>query len=78
MRGENHPYWLRPFENYKTMCPYLVGDYDRVAEEFARYMRLGYSNFILDIPPSREDLEHTGEVFRRAGRLVEAKLDSGK
>jgi alkanesulfonate monooxygenase len=30
------PYWLVPFHNYKTMCPYLVGSYERVAEELAR------------------------------------------
>src|SRR3989449_269182 len=28
---ERSPYWLVPFQNYKTMCPYLVGSYDRVA-----------------------------------------------
>ena len=65
--GES-PYWLRPFENYKTMCPYLVGAYERVAEELARYIGIGYKTFILDIPPGREELEHTNEVFARACR----------
>jgi hypothetical protein len=32
----------------------------------ARYVGLGASVFILDIPPSREDLEHTGIAIRRA------------
>jgi alkanesulfonate monooxygenase len=27
------PYWLVPFNNYHTMCPYLVGSYDEVAAE---------------------------------------------
>ena len=49
MRDE-HPYWLVPFENYKTFCPYLVGSYDVVADELARYLALGYATFILDIP----------------------------
>ena len=31
--SEENPYWLGPFENYKTFCPYLVGSYDRVADE---------------------------------------------
>jgi len=35
------PYWLVPFQNYKTMCPYLVGSYERVGEELARYLGLG-------------------------------------
>jgi alkanesulfonate monooxygenase len=61
-----NPYWLVPFENYKTFCPYLVGSYDRVAEEVSRYMAVGYRTFILDIPPDQEELRHTGVVFRRA------------
>jgi alkanesulfonate monooxygenase len=59
------PYWLRPFENYKTFCPYLVGSYDQVAEELERYMTLGYMAFILDIPPSQEELHHINIAFGR-------------
>src|SRR5262245_35820474 len=29
--SEENPYWLGPFENYKTFCPYLVGSYSTVA-----------------------------------------------
>jgi len=57
------PYWLIPFQNYKTFCPYLVGSYERVAEEVSRYLGLGYSTFILDIPPNAEELESIGKVF---------------
>ena len=57
--GGPHPYWLTPFENYKTFCPYLVGSYATVAEELERYFRLGYSTMILDVPTSREELDHT-------------------
>jgi alkanesulfonate monooxygenase len=60
-------YWMWPFENYKTFCPYLVGDYAQVAEQIALYMHVGYRTFILDIPPSREELEHIRTVFTRAG-----------
>ncbi|WP_229182429.1 LLM class flavin-dependent oxidoreductase [Bradyrhizobium oropedii] len=60
------PYWLVPFENYKTFCPYLVGDYRVVSDELARYAAAGYRTFILDIPPTREELVHTGEVFGQA------------
>ena len=58
-------YWLVPFEHYKTMCPYLVGDYDEVAELARAYLKKGYGVFILDIPPSRDELLHTAEVFKR-------------
>jgi alkanesulfonate monooxygenase len=60
-------YWMWPFENYKTFCPYLVGDYEQVAEQIALYLHVGYRTFILDIPPSREELEHTRAAFVRAG-----------
>jgi alkanesulfonate monooxygenase len=63
---EPHPYWLWPFKNYHTFCPYLVGTHERVAEEVAGYMKLGAGTFILDIPASGEELEHIGKVFSTA------------
>jgi alkanesulfonate monooxygenase len=63
-------YWLRPFETYKTFCPYLVGSYESVAEELSRYISIGYRTFILDIPPSEEELQHTHNVFEIAARRV--------
>jgi alkanesulfonate monooxygenase len=60
------PYWLLPFRTYKTFCPYLVGSYDVVASEVARYVGLGHRTFILDVPASRDELSHIGEVFKRA------------
>jgi len=67
--GES-PYWLVPFQNYKTMCPYLVGSYERVGDELSRYMSVGYRSFILDIPPTQEELHHTNQAFRRAVTLA--------
>jgi alkanesulfonate monooxygenase len=64
------PYWLLPFQNYKTFCPYLVGSHDRVAEELARYIGAGFGSFILDIPPSEEELGHIHAAFARASRLA--------
>jgi alkanesulfonate monooxygenase len=64
------PYWLVPFQNYKTMCPYLVGSYERVGDELSRYIGVGYRSFILDIPPTEEELHHTNQAFRRALALV--------
>lgn len=68
--GEKNPYWLVPFENYKTFCPYLVGSYDTVATELARYRATGYNTFILDVPESPSELEHIGTVFARAGAVT--------
>jgi len=63
---ENNPYWLVPFQTYKTNCPYLVGSYKKVAAELGRYIKLGFSTFILDIPPEEEELYHTGIAFAQA------------
>jgi len=64
------PYWMWPFQNYHTFCPYLVGDYAQVSEQVALYQSLGYRTFILDIPPSREELEHIRIVFDHAEATV--------
>lgn len=69
---EPDPYWLGPFQNYKTFCPYLVGSYDRVGQLLAHYIALGSRTFILDIPASEEELHHIGVVFDRAQQKVSA------
>ncbi|MGD9530801.1 LLM class flavin-dependent oxidoreductase [Pseudonocardia sp.] len=68
--GEPDPYWLGPFQNYRTFCPYLVGSYDRVARMLSHYMDLGTSTFILDVPPSEEELAHCAVVFAKAQEMV--------
>jgi alkanesulfonate monooxygenase len=70
-RATRTPYWLGPFENYKTFCPYLVGSYEAVADEIARYIAVGYQTFVLDIPPNEEDLQCIGKVFDLAQEQVE-------
>jgi len=66
--GVRDPYWLHPFENCQTNCPYLVGSYASVAEGLARYIGLGYRTFVLDIPPAQEEFAHIGRVFQIAWR----------
>ncbi len=68
--SEENPYWLGPFHNYKTFCPYLVGSYDRVAKELENYVNLGFEIFILDIPPSFEELQHIRKVFDQVGEVT--------
>jgi alkanesulfonate monooxygenase len=68
LKNARNPYWLRPFETYKSFCPYLVGSYECVADEISKYLSLGYSTFILDIPHSEEDLHHISIAFNRATR----------
>jgi alkanesulfonate monooxygenase len=68
--SEENPYWLGPFQNYKTFCPYLVGTYERVGQEIARYIGFGYKTFILDIPPAYDELQHTASAFQAARELA--------
>jgi len=63
-------YWLWPFENYKTFCPYLVGSYEQVAGEVSKYVARGYRNFILDIPAAQEELRHINVVFNSAQKMA--------
>jgi alkanesulfonate monooxygenase len=65
------PYWLTPFMNYKTFCPYLVGSYDEVRCEVSKYIREGFQTFILDVPPSWEELHHTAMVFEGANLVTD-------
>jgi alkanesulfonate monooxygenase len=69
---DRDPYWLGPFQNYNTFCPYLVGSYDQVAELLTGYMRVGCRTFILDIPPFEAELGHTMAAFDAARRMVAA------
>jgi len=63
---EATPYWLVPFHNYKTFCPYLVGAYERVAAELVRHLRHGVNAFILDVPSDEDDLRHARIAFEHA------------
>lgn len=56
-------YWLVPFQNFRTFCPYLVGSYEEVRAEITKYIQAGFCTFILDVPPCREELLHTARAF---------------
>ena len=66
IRSTQSVYWMWPFENYQTFCPYLVGGYQEVSEEISGYLQVGYRTFILDIPPNREELRNVQIVFQMA------------
>jgi alkanesulfonate monooxygenase len=69
-------YWLGPFEVSKSNCPYLVGTYSDVAQDLCQYMQLGYRTFILDIPPSAEELGHIRTVFEQASGFAGCKVQA--
>ena len=67
---ERDTYWMLPFTNYKTFCPYLVGTYDRVAMELARHFQEGCTAMILDVPIGSEELDHVKRAIRRGAELA--------
>ncbi|MCC6670718.1 MAG: LLM class flavin-dependent oxidoreductase [Planctomycetes bacterium] len=66
------PYWLHPFENYKTFCPYLVGDHATVAAELAGYFRRGFKTLIVDVPRDEADLVHAQKAIQMAEAMARA------
>jgi alkanesulfonate monooxygenase len=69
--SERSAYWMVPFQNYKTFCPYLVGSYERVAEELARYLMAGCDTIILDVPTGPEDMGHNHAVESAAALVAQ-------
>jgi alkanesulfonate monooxygenase len=63
---ESGIYWLWPFKNYNTFCPYLVGSQAQVSDELAKYMTAGFKTYILDIPVEESDLVQAAETFALA------------
>jgi alkanesulfonate monooxygenase len=62
-------YWMVPFQNYKTFCPYLVGSYEQVGEELGRYLASGCRVMILDVPPNATEMRHVARSIS-AGEKV--------
>ncbi len=75
LSGKPSIYWLWPFKNYNTFCPYLVGSYEEVSNELMKYTRAGFTNYILDIPAEERDLQCVGIVFRMAAEKASAYVD---
>lgn len=65
-------YWLHPFQNYQTFCPYLVGDHAQVAAVLAGYLRAGFTTLITDVPAEEADLVHLQAAMQLAERAVPA------
>jgi alkanesulfonate monooxygenase len=63
-------YWMVPFQNYKTFCPYLVGSYEQVGEELGRYFASGCRTVILDVPPNDTEMVHVRRSIATAEKAV--------
>ena len=78
LSGKSSIYWLWPFKNYSTFCPYLVGSYEEVSDELMKYIRAGFTNYILDIPAEERDLQSVGIVFHLAAEKARVKVSAAK
>lgn len=67
---DGHPYWLGPYRNYQSSCPFLVGSFDDVSRELAAYMKAGIGTFLLETPRDPADSETISAVFRSARALA--------
>jgi alkanesulfonate monooxygenase len=63
-------FWLEPFRQMRSDCPYIVGSSSRVAEILALQIRSGVDVFILDMPPIAEDFEKARDFIDAALRLL--------
>lgn len=59
-------YWLNPFRNFKADCPYLVGDYERVAGMIVQLITRGVDMFIIDLPADEREFHHLHAAFSLA------------
>jgi alkanesulfonate monooxygenase len=59
-----------------TDCPKLVGNYEQVAGELARYVEQGVTDVIIDLPPHSSEYEHIGRVLGAVGRPTSASVFS--
>jgi alkanesulfonate monooxygenase len=69
-KAQRDTYWMLPFTNYKTFCPYLVGTYDQVGAELAGYFQKGCNTMILDVPIGSEEMEHVTHAIERGSELA--------
>ena len=64
--SDNGPYWLGPFRNFQSDCPFLVGSTDELAEVLCAFMEKGVRNFVLDLPPDPTEFSEAAAVFAAA------------
>lgn len=70
---EHDVYWMGPFTNGKSFCPYLVGSYSDVAAYLSCYFRNGVRFVILDCPNEEQDLAHARTAIQRSANEIRAE-----
>lgn len=74
---EGHPYWLGPYRNAQSSCPFLVGSMSDVARELESYLRIGLRTFLLERPEDVEDSQRISAVFDLASRRTPMPMAAG-
>ena len=70
--GPESPYWMGPFLNYATYCPYLVGSHEKVEAELVRYVEGGCEAFIMDTARDDGDYAAVAATFARVSARIPA------
>lgn len=63
---DGHPYWLSPYHNYQSSCPFLVGSKLSIIKEIVSYLKIGFRLFLVESPTNKADSEMIGDIFKRA------------
>lgn len=68
--GAEQPlYWWTQSHIDSPSCPWLVGSYQRVSREVARFISRGTRRFIIELGPDEADYRHASILFHEAVRL---------
>jgi len=59
-------YWLSPFENYQSDCPYMVRSSDDMTDLIVRLVESGTSAFIIEIPVDETEFIEIKKAFKNA------------
>ncbi|MDE1476888.1 LLM class flavin-dependent oxidoreductase [Xenorhabdus bovienii] len=63
-------YWISPFKNNRSDCPYVVKSHQEMADMVARLIFQGTTSFIVDLPEDVSQLAELSQVFA----IAEKKL----
>lgn len=63
-------YWLGPFKNFQSDCPYVVGERAVLSGIIAELVRKGTSTFVIDTPVAEVELQEIAAAFKGARELL--------
>lgn len=71
--GAAEGYWLEPFRNFKSDCPYFVGSRSQTVDLLCRLVQAGIRHFILDLPHRPEEYAEVAAACQEAAQILAAQ-----